>query len=57
MYIIGGGCFKPTLSVIDVYKLDLRTLEVRTHASLGLFPSLNRRAMTLIIIPILHAYP
>ncbi len=32
MYVIGGGCFKPTSSITDVYKLDLKTLEVRMHA-------------------------
>eukprot|EP01084_Bolivina_argentea_P218573 370870_1 len=38
MYIIGGGCFKPTLSVIDVYKLDLRTLEWSEVHAMGSVP-------------------
>jgi Kelch motif len=38
MYVIGGGCFKPEQSSIDVYRLHLRTLVWELVPTLGDVP-------------------
>ncbi|CAM9434454.1 unnamed protein product [Chrysoparadoxa australica] len=38
MYVIGGGCFKPEQSAIDLYCLDLKTLEWEETVMIGDIP-------------------
>jgi N-acetylneuraminic acid mutarotase len=38
MYVIGGGCFKPEHSLIDMYALDLNTLEWEEPKAVGDVP-------------------